>query len=260
MRKVTFLLSLCLVMVPLVASAQNTSFGTAASLAISGKGKNQFYNNAGNANTFYRWFAVAGRSYCVETEGAEFERTSIDTVMSVFRQDTTTLIGTNDDADCGTECPSFLASRVCYIAAATEINFAQVVPFAGSATSVFYQIRVVESSLYSPWFFSGSGFEAFILIKNNSQTARNTVVTLYNTAGGVVGTSALLAIPANGSRNFQVSAAAPAGFGLASATGTVRISSDSPLGGLSANVTSLSFGGGISFDTPATPRQDWAAR
>jgi hypothetical protein len=40
----------------------------------------------------------------------------------------------------------------------------------------------------------------------------------------------------------------------------VRITGDAPLGSITANVTSLSFGSGVSFDTPAVPRPDWAAR
>jgi hypothetical protein len=247
-------------MVPLVASAQNTTFGTAATLAVSGKGKNQFYNNAGNLNTFYVWFTAAGKSYCVETEGADFERTYIDTVLTVYRADQTTVIGSSDDVD-SPEFTNYAGSRVCYIATATESNYAKVVPFSATATPQYYNIRVVENTLYSPWFFSGGGFEAFILIKNASVVARQAVVTLYDPAGAVIATSASLSVPANGSRNFQVSAAAPAGFGISAVVnGGVRISSTAPLGSLVANVTSLSFGQGVSFDTPATPRPDWASR
>jgi hypothetical protein len=61
----------------------------------------------------------------------------------------------------------------------------------------------------------------------------------------------------NGSYNLQVSAPPPTGFALASAAGGVQIAHDGPPGALIANVTSLSFGSGVSFDTPASPRQDF---
>jgi hypothetical protein len=63
--------------------------------------------------------------------------------------------------------------------------------------------------------------------------------------------------PANGSFNLQVSAGGANGFGLASASGGVLIAHDGPPGAVIANVTSMGFGSGVSFDTPASPRQDF---
>jgi hypothetical protein len=54
-----------------------------------------------------------------------------------------------------------------------------------------------------------------------------------------------------------VSAPSPTGFALTSAAGGVQIAHNGPPGALIANVTSLSFGSGVSFDTPASPRQDF---
>ena len=247
---------------PVAAFAQNTSFVAASTLTISGQGQYHTTDTTTNLNTFYMWRVVAGRSYCVETQNAEFEASNVGTQLAVFRGDTTTSLGTNTYADGLTgEFPNFSNSRVCYIAPASERNYVQVTRDALSTTntSAVYRIRVVESSLYSPWFFSGSGFEAFILIKNNTGTARSLTVTLFSPAGAILGTQTGT-LPANGSLNFQVSAAPPSGFGIAAANGGVRITGDMPLGSITANVTSLSFGQGVSFDTPAAPRPDWAAR
>jgi hypothetical protein len=249
--------ALSLLAVPLVASAQNTTIGNSASLAINGKSKYQFMDGAANLNTFYSWIVIPGKSYCVETEGGEFERTIVDTVLTVFAQDTTTVIGSNDDAP---ELQNWRGSRVCYTATGSgqQVNFGRVAPFGGTSPGQYYQIRVVENSLYSPWFFTGSGFEAFILIKNTTSATYAGVVTLFNPNGTVLATSASLAIPANGSLNLQLSAAAPVGFGLTAGNGGVRLTSNAALGALVANVTSLSFGQGVSFDTPMTPKTDWA--
>jgi hypothetical protein len=159
---------------------------------------------------------------------------------------------------------------VCYIAPVTENNYAQLGSFAFNPNVETYRFRVVETTLYCPWFFSGSGFEAFILLRNTVAVPVRATVTLRNTAGTVVGTPQSATVPANGSFNLQVSAASPTGFGLASASGSVEVafgglgppttpnsnSSGAP-GSLLGNVTSLSFGQGVSFDTPMAPRQDW---
>ena len=57
-------------------------------------------------------------------------------------------------------------------------------------------------------------------------------------------------LPSAASRNT------PTGFGISLASGGVSIAHDGPPGSLIANVTSLSFSTGVSFDTPASPRQD----
>jgi hypothetical protein len=114
----------------------------------------------------------------------------------------------------------------------------------------------VDTTLFCPWFFSGDGFEAFVLIKNTTGTAHNATVTLIGISGATLGTQSGTA-PANGSYNLQVSFAPPTGFGLGTAHGGVSIAHDGPPGSMIANVTSLGFSSGVSFDTPASPRPDF---
>ena len=69
-----------------------------------------------------------------------------------------------------------------------------------------FRIRIIDTTLFCPWFFSGSGFEAFVLVKNTTNTARAATVTLYSPTGVSLGTQSGMA-PINGSYNLQVSAA-----------------------------------------------------
>jgi hypothetical protein len=81
-------------------------------------------------------------------------------------------------------------------------------------------------------------------------------VQLVSPAGAILGTQSGTA-PANGSYTLLVSAPPPAGFGLASGTGSVSIAHDGPPGALIVGVTSLSFATGASLDAQASPRPDF---
>lgn len=203
-------------------------------------------------HNWFRYNVRAGRSYCVEVDNGRGEVSIRDTVLGVYHADATTVIGGNDDIS--DEPGAALLSRVCYVATADEDNLADVTAGAGGTPGGF-RLRVVETTLFSPWFFSGGGFEAFVLIRNTTGTAHAATVTLSSADGTTAGPPQTSVVPANGSYNLQVSAPSPAGFGLATASGGVYIAHEGPPGSLIANVTSLSFGSGVSFDTPASPRQ-----
>jgi hypothetical protein len=251
--KVRWLTMLALVLLPLPALAENNTAVLAKNVLI-GSVSTDALGAAPADQNWFRYQVKSGRSYCVEVDNGEAETSIRDTVLDVYAADATTVLGHNDDV--ADEPSASLLSRVCYIAATSEDNLAKVT--AGpTGTAGTLRIRVVDTTFFCPWFFSGSGFEAFVLIKNTTATARNATVTLYAPNGTTVGTPLSGSAPANGSFNIQVSAAPPTGFGLTSASGSVQIAHTAPPGGLIANVTSLSFGSGVSFDTPASPRQDF---
>jgi hypothetical protein len=192
----------------------------------------------------------------VEVDNGRSDTSVRDTILTVYRANGTTSIGINDDID--GEPGGGLLSRVCYIAPASEDNVARVT--AGTnGTPGGFRVRMVETTLFCPWFgplFSGSGFETFILIKNTTGAAHGATVTLVGAAGVVMGSPQTGVVPADGSYNLQVSAPPPIGFGLSGVSGGLWIAHDGPPGGVIANVTTLNFGSGVSYDTPAVPRLD----
>jgi len=274
MKRIQVLLGVCLVMVPLTASAQNNTSATAVGYKA---GEGWINVNIGAAPNNQRWYAYQvflGRSYCVEGIAEETPTLDYDGETTVFRSNGTTVVGQSDDAFTEPDMGTFNPGRVCYISDENSVHFARVGNLGLSATPVrTYRWRVEDTTLFCPWFFSGSGFEAFILIRNSAATPVKVTVRLRNTAGVIVGTPQSTTVAANASFNLQVSAPPPTGFGLAAASGSVEIAYGSPNafntlpydtnwsagapGTLTANVTSLSFGQGVSFDTPANPRQDW---
>lgn len=264
--------------IPLAARAQNNTPATAAIYAI-GQGFVNVNVAAAPPNNF-RWYhfgVVGGRSYCVEQVNEKTPTVSPDGYVEVRQGDGVTVIGSGDDVVGPAEEPGFdqvaaTPARFCYIAPASSQNYALVGNCCGTTTGTIahnYQFRVVETTLFCPWFFSGNGFEAFILIRNTTNATLTATVRLRSPTGVLLGTQTDTVTP-NGSYNLQVSAPSPGGFGLTNVSGSVEIAfaglavpnaamvgvAGAP-GSLLANVTSLSFAQGVSFDAPMAPRQDW---
>ena len=84
----------------------------------------------------------------------------------MYQADGTTRIGANDNiAD---EPGGPLLSRVCYIAAVTEDNLADVTAALVNGTPGGFRVRVVDTTMFVPWFFATAPSTSFILIKNTT--------------------------------------------------------------------------------------------
>jgi len=246
---------LALVIVPATARAENNTLGAAKNILIGSVSTDALGAPPADSNWF-RYSTVVGRSYCVEVDNGEAETSIRDTKVSVIASDTTSPIGSNDDVS--DEPAASLLSRFCYIATSGGDNYANVTAGALAAGAAgTFRIRVIDTTLFCPWFFVGNGYESFILVKNTTGAARMATVSLFDPAGAALGTPQTGNLVANGSFNLAVSQTSPVGFGLASGNGGVTIAHDGPPGAMIANVTSLNFSLGISFDTPASPRQDY---
>lgn len=130
-----------LVLVPAAARADNTSFGGAYSLMPGATAAEAFLNDS-NPERWYLFGAVAGRSYCVETQGGvSFDTGStagrIDTIVTIYRGDGTTVVATNDDAI--DEPSPLLLSRACWIAILTDLTYVKITRF---TTGVAFNVRV----------------------------------------------------------------------------------------------------------------------
>ena len=230
------------------AGAKNVLIGSSSTDSIGG---------APDDHNWFRYRVRGGRSYCVEVDNGRTDVSVRDTILSVLHSDGVTPIGANDNiAD---EPGGSLLSRVCYIAPATEDNLADVTPGVGG-TPGGIRVRVVETTLFCPWLgplFAGSGFESFVLIKNTTGSSHGATVSLTAASGATVGPPQTGTVPANGSYNLQVSAPPPTGFGASGASAGVWIAHDGPPGSLIANVTTLNFDSGVSYDTPLVPRLEF---
>lgn len=123
----------------------------------------------------------------------------------------------------------------------------------GSATQTATCIvRVVETTLFSPWYFrdTGSGYDGFAELKNTTTSPVTVVVNAFLPNGAIAGSTSV-AVPANG-----VALVTTASLGVpASGFGSMSIAHTGKLGAIVANITTISGTTGVSFDAPFTTRE-----
>ncbi len=221
--------------------------------SLLGKMVNKFLaaNGAVGQFAYYRYNLVAGRSY--------------------------RLFCWQAFADGGGACEAFWANTSGAILTAFGSNTEPIVPGAQSRRSTVFipttsgaylgfldndnasaattYMLAIETTLFSPWYFidSGSGYDGFVEIKNNTNSSVDVTVTAYDSTGSVVGTTTET-ISANGNTFVQIGAT----FGIAGGFGSVDLAHNGMPGAVSANITTLSATTGLSFDSPFTPRMSWS--
>jgi hypothetical protein len=240
---------------PLSTFAQNVDAAHAAPFPIGQPAVAMAFT--GGSGTQARWYVtgltVFARSYCAETGVfPENAYEAANTLITVYRQDTTTVIGTNDDAFTS-EPGTGVGSRVCWVAPATEAAFVKVTWFSTTApaTPRFPTLRVVETTLWCPWFFIDGDYNAFTLLRNTTNAAVNVAVGWRDANGTVVG-SALGAIPANG--NIALSART---YVTGATSGSVEVVHTGSPEAIMGSTTTLSGTTGVGFDAPFGQRRPW---
>ena len=235
--------------------ADNLTVSTAYSIKPGGTASEGFLNNTSTAR-WYRFSTVSGRSYCVETNGGvSFDTAAtldIDTALFIYRGDGTTLIGSDDDDP--QEPFGFFTSRVCFVAAFSEMTNIKVTQssFAPGA-SMSFRVRVVETTLFSNWFFLGGDYSAYTLLRNTTNSSVNYTINWRNGSGAIV---AIQTGSLAGNASTYVDARTKGGA-LAAVSGTVEIVHNSSPDAIMATTTVLSATTGLSFDTLFTKRASW---
>ena len=248
--KLSLLIALMAV-VPTTALAQNTSPGTAVHMLI-GQSPMRVNLATGSADRYYDFPVITNRSYCVEATEADDELDAADPALTIYHADGATPVGSNDNTTI--EPKGLVAARVCFIASADETNFIKLSPSAPAFENQDYALRVVESTLFTNWFFVGGDYSSFTLIRNTTSTAVNYRAMWRNAGGTVVYSQALSAVPPNGivALNARTINAV-----LAAGSGSVEIAHDGSPEALVGSQTTLSGGTGLSFDTIYFQRRAW---
>ena len=235
------------------AFGQNTTATGAINLTIG----QTFHESTVDATNTQRWFLIApipGRSYCAEAVMGHTQDVfdgANDPSLSIIAADTTTVIASNDDVGFAEPGGRF-NSRACWSPTAAEHEYVKVVSH-GSTISTTYAIRVVETTLFSNWFFLGGDYSAFTLIRNTTNVSVSYTVNWRNAAGTIIGTvNGTLA--ANGSTFLNARDQAGA---LAAVSGTVEIAHTGSMDAIMATTTVLSATTGLSFDTFFVKRTAW---
>jgi hypothetical protein len=114
---------------------------------------------------------------------------------------------------------------------------------------------VVETSIFSPWWFVGGFNQAFVTLRNNMSQATTATLTLFASDGAVCGTEEI-ALASNANTYLRVNdypACVPSPY-----HGSAAITYFGPPGGIAANTTVIDGTQGISFDEPFTQRMVWS--
>ena len=241
------------IMTPSVAQAAATCAN--ANMLALGERAQEFVAASGSA--FYKVSVVAGRSYSIMA-WAPFQDpgtslVSIDTsfftdnacTLAAATVDTTdrepNLNTTSHDGDVDSIIPNFTGTL--YIRTANLV-----------ATSYYIHTMVVETSLFSPWWFTGGTNQAYVELRNNMSSSTTGTLTFYASTGAVCGTSNF-SLNGNGNSAVQINAV---GTCAGSVSGSAQVAFQGTPGGMAANITTLDVPNGTSFDSPFTPRMVWS--
>jgi len=232
----------------------NTSAGAAANFAW---GQDLLTSDDGATSQFWYVGSVSGgRSYCVESGQAAntaIPDKNVDTVLTVFDHDHTTVIATNDDADAN-EPVVHGFSRVCWIpAAGRTFHYIRVSAVNGSPAATI-SLRFVDSTLFCPWFFIAGDYNAFSLIRNTSVNPLAGVKVTWWGLNGAVAGSTTVTIPGNGT--VILNARDFVNQGIFS-NGSVTIAHAGSPQQMAASTTTLSGTTGLGFDALFSQRKRW---
>ena len=108
----------------------------------------------------------------------------------------------------------------------------------------------IETTLFSPWWFTGGTNQAFVLMRNTMMQPTTTHLTLRGAAGDVCAETDV-SLNGNGNAAIQVG-----GFPACAAqtSGSADIAFQGTPGGMVANLTTIDVPNGTSFDAPFVPR------
>ena len=120
------------------------------------------------------------------------------------------------------------------------------------ATAYTINFIVVETTLFSPWWFTSGSNAAFVEVRNNMSASTTAHLTFYRADGAVCGTSSVI-VAGNGNTALSIGVLGTCAGG----SGSAQISFPGTPGGMAANITTIDAVNGTSFDSPFTPRMVW---
>lgn len=215
------------------------------------------YDVAANGAVFLKTRVVAGRSYHVMAWGPFGGGTNgeddIDISIGLFTDATCTTPATvvsTTAFEPAPNVPGHIGAQASLIPAATGPLYIQV---HNNNTEAPLQAMIVETTLFSPWWFTGGTNQAFIEVTNNMDTATSAEVTVRKADGTTCGTTTV-PLAAGGNAAVSVKALGT----CANASGSSQISFNGTPGGLTANTTTIDGIQGTSFDSPFVPRMTWS--
>ena len=235
---------------PRPADAANNSISNAW-IGVYGQVRAQTLDAAGSGTDvgYYRFAVQANRSYAAICWFIGVDGGGTNTTIVRWR--------TAADADLGSAGdiepfdPSFIGDIA--VIQPTSAGSLYVRINNPNASVVTANLMVMETTLFSPWFFvSTAPYEAYVEIRNNTASSISVTLRAYNSGGTIIG-STTIALPGNGNTALGMST-----LGIMDTGGSVSLTHNGPPGALVANITTLGTATGVSFDAPFAPRMIWS--
>jgi uncharacterized repeat protein (TIGR03803 family) len=181
-----------------------------------------------------RWLtleAIQGRSYCVQVAAAPTSVEPASPAVALFDGNGTPMLPTSTIPGC-------------FRAFTTGTAVARITQSETSARA--YQLRVVETTLWSNWWFIGADYASYTLLRNTTDAVVGAVLH-WRSADGTSVAGTFVDVPANGVVAIDARpAVAASSFAV---SGTVEVSHSGDPAALVGSQTTLSATTGLSFDT-----------
>jgi hypothetical protein len=242
------------ILTPSVAQAANTTCVNADYVFL---GERAAYGIAASGSLFFKTRVTAGRSYAVLAwgpfqdagEGGVFlsvdlwgDSTCTTPASGLNSSDYEPLVGAVD---------GHIGDHDNIIPTADGTIYVRVTNSVASAYTV--HVLIIETTLFSPWWFTGGTNQAYIEVSNSMTGATTAEVTLRRSNGTVCGTTSVL-LAGGGNAAIEIN---NVGTCAAALSGSAQIAFAGTPGGLAANITTINVPNGTSFDSPFTPRMVW---
>ena len=259
-RKLAVTLSVIGMMLPaspgFAIAADNTTFSTARSIAVNATFQDSLQGTV-RPEIWYKTQLFAGRSYqisvwSVKEDGAAVSIGPVELYTDPMMPSLVT-VGVTSTGGVFEGSPNNESGgpqTTVFQPTATGLYLIKATTTDAMMPSVKVNVRVRETTLFSPWTSRAAGFEGFMEIHNNTSAALSVTLSAYNNLGVLQGTGLTFPVPANATV-FQT--ATGIGVPLNTFAGIV-LTHNGAFGAVSGNITTLNGVNGLSFDSPFTPR------
>jgi len=242
------------ILTPSVAQAANTTCANADFLFL---GERAQYSLAASGSLYFKARVTAGRSYAVMAWGpfTDAGEGGVSVGVDIWSDNTcTTTAGGVSTADYepllfGIAGHSGDHDNV--IPTADGTVYIQVSNQIATATTV--HVLMIETTLFSPWWFTSGSNQAFVELRNNMSSSTDAKLTFYRADGAVCG-STTVSVAGNGNSALSVGALGTCAGG----SGSAQIAFAGTPGGIVANITTIDAVNGTSFDSPFVARMVWS--
>jgi hypothetical protein len=241
------------VFAPSVARAANTSCANADFLF---PGERAAYTIASTGSLFFKARVTGNRSYAVLAWAPlqDVGEGGVDLTVSLYSDNTCSGpaagIDATDYEPLVSGIPGHASDHDSLIPPADGAIYIQVANNIGAPYVI--HVLIIETTIFSPWWFAGGTNQAFVEVRNNMNDATDARLIFYGSTGAVCGTTTVT-IPGNGNTAVSINS-------LCSGTvsGSAQIAFPGTPAGLTANITTIDAVNGTSFDSPFTPRMVWS--